>query len=1251
MASAVATPVANGADRRKSGRASHRPPIFSQENHYGSVLESAKRKRQSDVAPNNEDDEMEDVPSESEEESSEEGEPDEEELREKRRKQRSKNTVSKPAAKRPKTTTGASTTLAIRSANAPKKTVTKAAKQKARSRPSQFQTTGLYADVFGKGLDAESAATSWHNELEGDHVAGIRDVVNLLLQVIGCESQIESSDIEDFDNVSGKLGDILAEYDNQKEPDYPLSGKQKQFHGMKEVFIDFFKAIVHALHNSSLLYEEPAIYDNLFIWIATSTGAGHRAFRITATLANLAMMTGLTEAAKDIRAGMAASKQQLDAEKKKRSSNKGRIAKLQEEMTRDEKRVRWLDDQLKDSFDTVFAHRYRDVDEKIRVECAKALGEWILNYRFLFLEGQYLRYLGWVLSDPHAATRLEVVRQLKLIYKPKTNVGALRGFTDRFRARLVEMGARDADVTVRVDTIELLDRLRSRELLEPEDIDTVGHLIFDNEPRVRKAVANFFVSNIEDLYEASIEDLDETEFNEALPDEQQTENYDQPTKLWIKFKCLAQILGAQTKSSTSKRNKSIEFSGIENVESRYTVATLSIFDSMPELQHWEALAGCLLYDHSGSADQADASNTNAAIKQTYRLEGSEEVILLDVLINAVKLSLQQVVETRSDDKNKRTKKTKDDLRKQQESTAHNLSVIIPQLHSKFGSTPQAAKAILKLHQLFDPNLVDDVREGDDDQAVLLDDVNKEFTTHSDAQVLAEASRALRTALAHENSKEAAEKKISELWNDLVLWTLSKLLTGQKASERGVLDRDQLQQLAEVTGRLSQLAKVKDCCESLESRMQWIAGNKANRKRTETLLEIILQLVLRGQPDEDTPPEPAALEDQISRFAITILGFYFRWKVYNVKRAIKDNDDSVLTIENLTAVARNKADFTNALLPMIAARKPLDSVRVAAIKALTDLYVLFATVRYDEPDEGDLDSEIQTNIQNLITKLDNDALTAIMETHEKMEKRLARKTNRKNLEFPIEKAKKSRSDRGSTSRPGTANGRPAAEEEEQVDRPPEDSDDEEAAASDAGSDASSSDGDDQEVEPDSSAGESKGASAKEAKQKAAFLAEKALCDITAKIVYVVLGDVVSDKDGIKKRLQVNRTKLGKNYTQTVAYLDDKKDKASKSKKGARESVAPKTPVKGATAATTATSAKGNGVSTAQGGKKGAKEMISEAMVLSDDDIEDDDDDDNEEEEGDQREQGLEDDPIDEDDDDEREKARGDNVPDDDEIMGD
>jgi cohesin complex subunit SA-1/2 len=47
----------------------------------------------------------------------------------------------------------------------------------------------------------------------------------------------------------------------------------------------------------------------------------------------------------------------------------------------------------------VFVHRYRDHDPGIRAECVQAMGVWLKRHPAYFLEGSYLRYVGWVLSD------------------------------------------------------------------------------------------------------------------------------------------------------------------------------------------------------------------------------------------------------------------------------------------------------------------------------------------------------------------------------------------------------------------------------------------------------------------------------------------------------------------------------------------------------------------------------------------------------------------------------------------------------------------------------------------------------------------------------------------------------------------------------------------------------------------------------------------------------------------------------------
>ena len=792
---------------------------------------------------------------------------------------------------------------------------------------------------------------------------------------------------------------------------------------------------------------------------------------------------------------------------------------------------------------------------------------------------------------------------------------------------MVEMGARDADVAVRVQTIELLNMLRSAEMLEPDDIDTVGQLIFDNEPAVRKAVAQFFVSNINDLYGSSVEDFDKEEYDAALPDVDKVEDFDEPCKLWIKFKCLAQTLSAQAKDPTGSGSKALGVSGIDHLDSRYMVATQAIFSFMPELQEWESLAGYLLHDHS-SITTNGAGDVAHAVQEAYKLESGEEIILLDVLYCATKLFITQPPDTQ---KGSKTNKAKEEFKKRQETAAHNLSAFIPKLHSKFGSIPQAAKSILRLNQLFNPDLVDEIDDDDGEISALLDDINKQFTSHSDTEVLVEATRALRTALGRDSSKEAASRKVNDLWTNLITFHLSPLLLDSGAGGRGSLNTDKTRQLADVTGRLAQLSTVKDCCEVVEGHFKWMAS-KAARKRNDTFMEVLLQMLKRGEPDDDTPRESGDFEDQACKSVLKVLMFYYRWKLVSIKNAISNNDASQLDAQSLANLTKHKDEFIEALVPIVMTRKPLDSVRIAGILSALDLYVLFATLRNVKSNRSSLDEEVQDSLEVLVAEVNPLIMRAINETHEKMEKRLARKTNKKHIELPLQKAQKAkRRSRGDSANPATTNGHDR-DDDDDIDRPPEDSDDEDAAGQQKGSDDEDTSDDDDNLENTAD----DGTSAKDLKRKTALIAETSLCELTAKIVLALLAGVVSNAKDIKARLQVNRTKLGKSYTQVVAYGDDKKEKGKAKAKGTTD---PKTPVKGAAKTKTAA------------GKKAAP--VSEPMVLSDDEI-DDDEDEVRREEGDPealREQGLEDEPTGGDDANEDDDGARVAVEDDDEMMGD
>ena len=206
-----------------------------------------------------------------------------------------------------------------------------------------------------------------------------------------------------------------------------------------------------------MLYDDLALIENFQVWVTTMSSSAIRPFRHTATAVSLAAVSTLCEIANEIAESTAKSLRQLESEKKKARANKGRVSALQEKVDDGGQKRETVEGTIKDIFDTVFVHRYRDVDPKIRAECVQSLGHWIVTLPELFFEGQYLRYLGWVLSDTSPPTRLEVIKQLQKLFKNQNNAGGLRHFIERFLPRLVEMATRDADAGVRASTVELMD--------------------------------------------------------------------------------------------------------------------------------------------------------------------------------------------------------------------------------------------------------------------------------------------------------------------------------------------------------------------------------------------------------------------------------------------------------------------------------------------------------------------------------------------------------------------------------------------------------------------------------------------------------------------------------------------------------------------------------------------------------------------------------------------------------------------------
>lgn len=1119
----VSSPPEN---RRKSSRAIRKPELFSEANY--STGNRSKRKRGSprdgsDSENDEEEDEEEEDASESESDEEEDDDADEEELRER------KKAARKAAAKRKAATGGKSKSQSTRAAKKPRiatngngrrLAIRSATNGKQVSRPRKplvkpslsgpeeglfgtYQvlwairrvlTFYLIGEVFVKDHTLDAVAAEWLTQCQRDNASAICDLVNFILRCTGTDLKVENSDIEDIDNATRKLADLEEEYRAQDITEYPLISRAKEFRTFRSTLEEFSETIIRTLHHSSILYNDKPLTDNIFTWVGTVSDSSLRPFRHTATLISLSMSSALCDIAHEVTSTVSTSRKQLEAEKRKKSVNKGRMSAIQQAIQEGEQKLETIDEMLRDAFQFVYMNRYRDVEPKIRADCALALTRWMRSYREMYFEGQYLRYLGWTLSDTVAHTRAVVVAEVRKLFTSKDNIPALRAFTDRFRPRLVEMATRDADVGIRAHTVEVLDLIRDAGLLEPADIDTVGRLVFDMEPRVRKAAGRFFVANVEDVFEANTEEVSE-ELNETFTDEDE-DDFESPKRSWIKFKCLVDILQAYDQQEEEDEEEkpavtSRDFlSGIPT-DSRFVLATEAIYPHLKELAQWQSLAGYLLYDHSQIPDEPNADDTTDSIKKLYKLEEGQEVVLLEVLGCAVKLRILEIAQSDGDKRGRKSKIQMEKIPEMQEEIAHDLAQIIPRLLNKFGAVPEAASAVLRLEHLVDLNKIQDFQKDATAYSSLLNDINKQFLTHSDHDVLAEATVAFLHAKTSDEMREVMESKVQELWDDMVD-TLAAL-SQEKGVERGAtLSRSTLTGLANTVARIANLSSITDCTSILEITPS--PKSKKQKARSEAPFNTLIHLVKRGlRPDEideddEDQEELARLEKELVSNSMRTLLFYFMWKVQGLTAALNSGDASFDTAY-FEALAKSREVFVAALTSILRKRSGLDDLRFIATITLLDLHILFATLRQaGRSSDSNIDEDMIMQKQSLVHEIAPETQKLIFRIHSSAERSLAKST-RQVLE-PAEDDEPLDSD-------------------DEVNRPPND------------------EADETELNE---------------RLLSSVLAEQRLCELTGKIVLAMVGHVISSGQQ-KQRLLRNRNRLGHNYKEVLAFLDEGKPVAT------------------------------------------------------------------------------------------------------------
>lgn len=863
-----------------------------------------------------------------------------------------------------------------------------------------------------------------------------------------------------------------------------MVSKAKTAKSFRDLLIGFFQMLVSVLHESELLYKEKDLMDNIHAWLASMSSSSLRPFRHTATTISLAITSGLVQVAHTLDSRITSIEQQLQASK--RTTAKAKSFEIGLNLNEATEYRKACTEMIQSFFDTVFVHRYRDFDPKIRTECVEALGNWIWDLPTAFMEPSYLRYLGWMLSDTNAATRQEVLRQLGRVFKRSAE--QLGHFIDRFRPRLVEMATRDVEVSVRVAAISVMNTLRSRALLEPSEIDAIGELIFDTEPRIRKAVVDFFVASVEDVFEAKVEELGGGDILDEF-DSVEEDDFSSPRREWVNVKCLAETLAnydaqieeRQPSASTQGLDLAVDLLATPSPETRISLASQVLYDKVDEVKQWQVLAGYLLFDHTTSSKSRSKSkpkSSEAAFKKAVAPSSSEEAILLKVLTSAVKANIAHTAEL---DKGKR-RGQRMEAPEAQEEIAIELASIIPQLLNKFGAEPETVTTVLQLEHFLNLGIFQQLRQDVDKYGALLDEICTQFNRHDDVRVISEAAAALLHARQHDELEELADGKLSSLWENN-REGLRHFDSACELSVRGNLSEDSLRSLSTTLMKMSKLAGISDCVDVLS-----VEGSSA--ESSSPTIDILAKIVHRGkyEPQEDIIDD---LEDEVVSYAIKACQFYFMWRVRSLAKLLADGVSLSDSEADRLSVLRQT--YRRYLIETLSSRAAIDELRLFATGSLCDLHLTFATLRTPiesfHPSSATTQASAADKLKDLIHPIEPGLVPELISIFDGAEKQYAKKTKR---------------DR-------TLNG--PAEDEDPVDDEDEDDEDEDEDLS------------------------------QQERLAAELKAEKALCELTAKLVLAITGKVLDNRGPhagkLRRRLLRNQAKLGNNFKEVLNYLDEDK----------------------------------------------------------------------------------------------------------------
>ncbi|WWC92113.1 uncharacterized protein L201_007067 [Kwoniella dendrophila CBS 6074] len=765
----------------------------------------------------------------------------------------------------------------------------------------------LFTALLAPDIALQPLIDEWvetFQQAAGDEVSeqsSIHELVTLFIRCCGINLDIEQAEATDEDGITDAVERIQDESVRVTAATYPLTTRGKQFNAFRKNIDYFLHNLIEALSFTSILFDsaDTTSHGNLLLplilnWLNCMATSPLRPIRHTSTYMALKINSALCDVASTVSKDLSLRQRQREAEIKKGGTTNAaqkRLKEAEEKVKEAQFRKDRLEEFFQEIFDVMFVHRVRDADPAIRTDCLRELGVWTKRYPEYYVATSYLTYFTKGCNDSFAHARHETVKALSNLYSKDSFINNARTVTLRLVPRLVEMSLRDVDIVVRITAIHVITLIDKTGMLADEDEtqrDRVARLVYDQDPKVRKAVGGFILN----LWEEKKETL-KTEWSGARPAKKKRANKisedDMATNL--DWKSLASMLVETSQSldspiepsTSSSSQQPILPSSTTDALTRASAAVESICSEYELWKDWQGLVDYLLLDHS-SSDQ-----------DMWLLTEDEETFMLQMLIALIQ------IEDQDEEGEDRSKK---------------LMQILPRLFAKHQTDVGRIGGILSIIGHMNLDLYLDLRQSKAYET-LWDDVTKQFLHHTDQSVLDSAIKAVNHLSSNASMSTVNSAKITELQESL----FASLRDEIGSEDVGLLSPDEegIAKLEAILLRILLLEKSRDLTEVME-----------DAEGQSTGWEIICAFAERSRLGYKE-------EAQMANYAVQITLYHMTW----LFRAFTEDDAKDNEKVTSLAAKRDRAVEIFQELTLGDNTNTVDVVRRQAFIAYLTLHLLFS----------------------------------------------------------------------------------------------------------------------------------------------------------------------------------------------------------------------------------------------------------------------------------------------------------------------